>query len=111
MKRPDNNAIVEVVLGTAGNLTNAAKKLNVPRTTLTSWISRDEELKVAVDDANEVLLDAAESRLYHAIHNDKSERLLEFFLKTKGKHRGYTEKIDVNADVSFKDKEIPCRFQ
>lgn len=67
------------------------------------WLS-DEEFADAINDAIEKLHDRIENVLYEKIEKEKDTTSLIFWLKTKGKKRGYIEKqqLEVNGNVNVK---------
>ena len=77
-----------------GNITEACKASNVPRRTYYNWVDADEEFKHSCKDVEESLLDLAENRLLEKIDKYDITAII-FFLKTKGKKRGYIEKQEV----------------
>ena len=82
-----------------GVVTIACKKADIPRSTYYKWLKDDEEFRQQVQEIENVALDFAESQLHQQIQ-DNSTAATIFFLKTKGKTRGYTEKseLDITTD-------------
>ena len=82
-------------------VTTACKKVGVSRKTYYEYYKTDPEFKASVDDLSNVALDFAESHLHKQIKNGIPASTI-FYLKTKGKKRGYIEKseVDVNNSVS-----------
>ena len=78
-----------------GVVTVACKKVDIPRSTYYKWLKDDKEFKKEVQQIENVALDFAESQLHKQIA-DNSTAATIFFLKTKGKTRGYTEKSDID---------------
>jgi len=74
----------------------ACKSIGIGRTTHYDWLKNDPEYKDAVDSIQDYRLDQAERRLDELI-NDKNPTAIIFFLKTKGKKRGYVERQEVEA--------------
>lgn len=64
------------------------------RTTYYKWYKADPEFKEAVDSIGEYMIDLAENALYSKIKKGNLTATI-FFLKTKGKERGYVEKLQV----------------
>lgn len=64
------------------------------RTTYYKWYKTDTEFKDAVDSIGEYMIDLAENALYSKIKKGNLTATI-FFLKTKGKERGYVEKLQV----------------
>tara|TARA_R100001443_G_scaffold9908_1_gene19515 strand:- start:3491 stop:3850 length:360 start_codon:yes stop_codon:yes gene_type:complete len=86
-----------------GVVTIACKKADIPRSTYYKWLKDDEEFRQQVQEIENVALDFAESQLHQQIQ-DNSTAATIFFLKTKGKSRGYTEKSEL--DVTSGGKSI-----
>ena len=86
-----------------GVVTIACKKADIPRSTYYKWLKDDEEFRQQVQEIENVALDFAESQLHQQIQ-DNSTAATIFFLKTKGKTRGYTEKSEL--DVTSGGKSI-----
>ena len=74
----------------SGHISEACKSANICRQTYYSWIEKDEEFRTMCDDVCESLLDLAESKLLENIRNNDNTAII-FFLKTKGRKRGYNE--------------------
>lgn len=91
--------IAEVYKKKGCNITAACAALNITRQTFYNRKAKSKKLQELVDEADESLLDFAESKLVEHI-NDGDVTSLIFFLKTKGKKRGYIERSehDVNAN-------------
>ena len=79
-----------------GVVTIACKKADIPRSTYYKWLKDDEEFRQQVQEIENVALDFAESQLHQQI-SDNSTAATIFFLKTKGKTRGYTEKSELDV--------------
>ena len=89
---------------TFGNITESCKIAQIDRGTYYNWIKSDESFKETVDsiEPEEMALDFAEKQLFKRIKGE-SDACLIFFLKTKGKGRGYVEKIQTE-EVGNKPK-------
>ena len=86
-----------------GVVTVACKSANVPRSTYYKWIKEDEEFKQQVEELQNVVLDFAESTLHKLIADGNTAATI-FFLKTKGKKRGFVEKQEL--DLTSGDEPI-----
>ena len=81
-----------------GHITKACKSANIHRQTYYSWIDKDEGFKQSCENVEESLLDMAEHSLLSEIKDCERKNHITaviFFLKTKGKKRGYVEKQEV----------------
>ena len=77
-----------------GIVSTACKMVGISRKTHYEWIKIDEAYKEACEDANELAIDFAESALHRQIGNDNPTSTI-FYLKTKGKKRGFVEKTEI----------------
>jgi hypothetical protein len=91
-------AMLEALEKSLGVVTTAAKSIGITRESHYEWMRTDENYKAKVLSLADVALDFAESQLHKQIQNGEVASTI-FFLKTKGKHRGYTgdgNKVTVN---------------
>ena len=79
-----------------GIVSTACEKVGVDRKTHYNWLKDDPEYKEAVRAIEERTIDFAESHL-HALIKDKNPAATIFFLKTKGKTRGYIERQEIEV--------------
>ncbi len=88
---------VEAYIKSFGIVTKAAKVADIDRSTFYEWLKNDTEFKHAIETAQpeEYQLDFAENALMEMI-KAKNTAATIFFLKTKGRNRGYIERLDVN---------------
>jgi hypothetical protein len=70
-----------------GIVSIALEKLNVTRETYDTWL-KNNSFKQGVDRINEMSLDFVENKLLKKIR-DEDLTAIQFYLKTKGKKRGY----------------------
>ena len=103
MARPNTKKLKEAFLkafeASAGNISIACKKVGICRETFYKWYRNDKEFNKQIENTKESLLDFAESVLMKKIKEGDNTCLI-FFLKTKGKHRGYSERVEVeNKEV------------
>ena len=68
--------------------------MGIDRRTHYRWMKEDEEYSQAVRDVESVALDFAESKLHKLIESGNPVAII-FYLKTKGKARGYVERSEV----------------
>ena len=83
-----------------GNVTETCKELKVGRRTYYNWKESDELFKEECDNVPEELLDLAEHSLLSEIQDKTTKNHITaviFFLKTKGKKRGYSESMQLEV--------------
>ena len=72
-----------------GIVSHAVKIANISRAIHYVWMNEDPEYKNAIEELEEVTLDLAEHQLHKAILKGNLTATM-FYLRTKGKKRGYT---------------------
>jgi len=82
------------------NVTAACTIAEVPRRTFYTWLEDDPEFKRAVEEVPEIALDFAEQALLKKIKGGDTIATI-FYLKTKGKKRGYVEKQEIDNSHKF----------
>jgi hypothetical protein len=105
MAKPGHNntlkkAMIKALEQSLGIVTTAAKMVGIERQSHYRWLEEDPKYKAAVDSIADMALDMAESSLHHQI-NERVPASTIFYLKTKGKRRGYIEK----QEIGFTDNE------
>jgi len=96
-------ALLEALESSLGVVTSACKKVGIGRTTFYNYLNADEEFAKQVKDIENVALDFAESQLHKQIKDGNPSSTI-FYLKTKGKKRGYIEKIEsevINKNIDL----------
>ena len=84
-----------------GVVTTAAKAAKIDRQTHYNWMEKDPNYKAAVESIADIALDFAESQLHENMRRG-SDAATIFYLKTKGKRRGYVEKTEVEHSGGMK---------
>jgi len=87
-------AMLEALERSLGIVTTACNAVGIGRTTHYQWMKDDPEYKQAVKDIDNRTLDFAESHLHKLIKEGNPAATI-FFLKTKGKARGYVERQEI----------------
>lgn len=102
-----------------GIVTTACASIGLARSTYYSWLEVDTEFKEAVEEIRETAIDFVESKLMEKIdgvttqsYNAKGEPVIYelppsdtaiiFFLKTRGKKRGYVERMEYDDVTPIK---------
>jgi hypothetical protein len=88
--------IIEALEKSLGIVTTAVRNVGIARSTFYKWYSEDKEFKAQVDDIENIALDFAESQLHVQI-SDGIPTSTIFYLKTKGKKRGYVERTEITG--------------
>ena len=96
-------SVLKALESSLGVVTVACKSADVPRSTYYKWINEDEEFAKAVKDIENIALDFGESQLHKQIGDGNTSATI-FFLKTKGKRRGYIERSEL--DLTSGDEPI-----
>ena len=85
---------IEIFPKNACNISNTCKKVPIDRQTYYNWINTNSTFKKAIEHEQESLVDFAETKLIEKIKEGDTTANI-FFLKTKGKQRGYSEKTEI----------------
>jgi len=85
--------VAQAVTEAGGTLTAAALKLGCARCTVHEYIERYPALRDVLSEARESSVDLAESKLIEAVEAGNITAII-FFLKTRGKSRGYIERSE-----------------
>ena len=104
MTKTDVNkkGMVEAMEKALGVVTTACKIVGISRETHYRWIKEDEEYRNQINDIENIALDFAESKLHEQI-NEGSVPSIIFYLKTKGKKRGYVERQEIDTTIKQPD--------
>jgi len=95
--------MLQALENSLGVVTVACKSANIPRSTYYKWLKEDEVFAKEVKEIENIALDFAESQL-HSQMKDGNTSATIFFLKTKGKKRGYVERSEL--DLTSGDEPI-----
>ena len=101
-ERPNNKytttQVIQAIRETKGLVSLAAKRLNCHPDTVRRYAARYPTVAAALREERAAMTDVAELALYSAIQRGEPWAVT-FYLKTQGKDRGYTERIDVIHSV------------
>jgi len=115
--KKQKKAMIEALEKSLGIVTTACKIVGISRVTHYQWMQDDEDYNKAVVSLEDVALDFAESKLHKQIDGGNTSATI-FYLKTKGRKRGYVEGLDITSgdekiggtsqiEVIFKDMNKP----
>lgn len=113
-------AFLKALEKSLGVVSDACKTIDIHRSTYYEWIAKDPEFRNEVEAIGELALDFAESKLFEMINGYEHVIVSKegiptkvkdapnmsgiiFYLKTKGKKRGYVER----SEVELSDKTAP----
>lgn len=88
-------ALIEALEKSLGVVTTACKIVGVDRGTFYNYLKDDEDFAKKVQEIENVTLDFVESQLHKQIKENSTAATI-FFLKTKGKKRGYIERQEID---------------
>lgn len=89
-------AMIDALEKSLGVVTTACKSVGIARQTHYEWYREDEDYKKSVDSISDIALDFAESQLHKQIQGGDTTACI-FYLKTKGKKRGYVERQELTG--------------
>lgn len=92
-------AVIEALQKSLGIVTTACINAGVSRSQFYEWLKNDKEFAMAVEDVEDLQLDFVEGKLLQNVKDNDTQSIL-FYLKTKGKRRGYTERTEIQADIT-----------
>tara|TARA_R110002126_G_scaffold109596_1_gene246527 strand:- start:290 stop:649 length:360 start_codon:yes stop_codon:yes gene_type:complete len=98
-------SILKALEHSLGVVTVACRNAEIPRSTFYKWINEDENFAKEVLDIENIALDFAESQLHSRIRGNNTSATI-FYLKTKGKKRGYVERQEITGVEG-----MPTNFQ
>ena len=87
--------LIEALESSLGIVTEACEKAELSRTQHYKWYKEDEDYRKAVDSIENKFIDFAETHLKNQIEKG-STQATTFFLRTRGRKRGYAEKQDID---------------
>lgn len=95
--------VLKALKAELGLVSPACEKSGVSRSSFYSYVRKDAKFAAAVEDISNVTLDFVENKLFKQI-KEGSVAAICFYLKCKGKGRGYIEQQNVN--LTSKDLKI-----
>lgn len=92
-------AFLEKMKATLGNITASCEAVDINRCTYYKWINKDPKFKEEIDNLAEMSIDFAESQLKKQIKDGDTTATI-FYLKTKGRRRGYSERVEIEGNMN-----------
>lgn len=97
-KKDLKEKVLEFLEGNCGVIAPTCRGAHITRYTFYAWVKEDKEFADRVKQIQESAVDFVESKLYEKIKEGDTTAII-FYLKTKGKQRGYSEKQDINFNT------------
>lgn len=88
--------VLDALEKTLGVISPACKMVGISRQTFYNWLKDDESFQLKFDEINQAQIDFVESKLFENINNNDTTSAI-FYLKTKGKDRGYVERKEISG--------------
>ena len=80
-------------------VSSACEVTGIGRTTFYEWCKTDPVFKQKVDEVPDLQFDFVEAQLLKRI-KEGSDTAITFYLKTKGRKKGYNEKIEIEGNLN-----------
>lgn len=103
----DKNKFIESLKAAGGIVAKACEVAGICRSTYHRWYNDDAEFAEKVDEITETQIDFVESKLMTLINNGDTTATI-YYLKTKGRKRGWSEKVQPEPITQPEVKEIPA---
>jgi len=89
--------MIEAMKKSLGIVSTACAEVGINRCTHYEWLKNDEQYKEEIDAISESVIDFAESKLHQLINGGDVASTI-FYLKTKGKKRGFVERTELTGN-------------
>ena len=86
--------MMDALITSMGNITKSAQKVGISRCTHYEWMASDPLYKREYESLDDLEVDFYRAAL-HQLVQEKNVTAVIFGLKTKGKHRGYVERQEI----------------
>ncbi len=104
MAKINNVKFLKALKGTAGILSQIAKNMDVNRKSVWMYLSKHPELLPSIEQEREAILDTIEVSMIKKAVVEEDFKAQSFYLKTIGKHRGFTEKNETELTGTIDNK-------
>ena len=105
MRQSKKKILLQELEKAHGVVTQACQKAKVSRAQFYRYWNNDEKFKKQCDDIQESAVDFVESQLFKQIEDGNITGQI-FYLKTKGKKRGFIERQEIQMDGGIESKII-----
>ncbi|MGI9068032.1 MAG: hypothetical protein ACR2HX_16720 [Pyrinomonadaceae bacterium] len=93
-KISDRDALIDALRSLDGNMAATARRFHCSRTVVWRYVNEDHELRELVEELGESFIDETENKLFEQIRAGNIAAII-FFLKTRARHRGYSERLEL----------------
>lgn len=83
-----------------GIVSTACKIAGISRKLYYEWVKNDEEFAEKIKHIEDKQIDFVESKLLENVNNNDTTAII-FFLKTKGRSRGYSERTEISGTLQI----------
>lgn len=97
-REEQKKALITALQNNRGHIANACQVVGVTRQTYYNWKKEDEAFRDAVTENEEAVIDLVENKLMQNILQGDVTSII-FYLKTKGRNRGYQEKQEIDIST------------
>lgn len=101
MAKLNKKKVKNAIEGSGGIISVVAQKCGVSRQAIYNYLEKHSDLKTALEQQKQMLVDKAESNLVEAV-NAKQWGATKYVLSTLGKDRGYTTKVESEQSGELK---------
>ena len=103
-KKKKQDRLLEALEKSLGVVTTACKACGLSRAMYYKYL-KEEEFSQKVDEIQNVAIDFVESKLFQQIRDNTVASTI-FYLKTKAKNRGYSERIEYDGNLKISGVNI-----
>lgn len=93
-------SVAEALRELGGNMAAVGRKFGVGRNAVQEYVSNRDHLRAICLEQKEVLCDDIEGSFIRNARDGGNVAAQIFFLKTQGRHRGYSERLELSGDGS-----------
>ena len=106
-ERRNMDRLLEAMTKSLGNVTIACNGANLSRQAHYSYMDKYDSYKKEIEEIKEMAIDFVEGKLFSQIKADDTTSII-FFLKTRGKSRGYSERFEIESKEvdEFTDERV-----
>ena len=97
--------ILDAVKHSAGVKSEIAKKLGVHRHTIDRYQKKYPTVRLAIEEEENNILDAAENNIFKAINAGDID-VSKWLLSRRGRSRGYSDKIDIEKKTNHNEPTV-----